>query len=186
MAPPDEADNIESGPMAVRVPESVKLADEEPECDDDEDAEVARADLRKNRMRCDLWDSAVNGKRGNDRWQCQRAAQHWRRLKYFDIANKLDAWANWELKVTCLSEESVSNTTHDERKEAIDILKTEFDVIPGEVKPRLCQEEAYAAIKHSNPGQYGDALDQCFPWIQLTDKKEFNDDGPRIGDLDGL
>ena len=40
-----DAEAIQDGPMATRVPESVKLADEEPVCDSDEDMDVARADL---------------------------------------------------------------------------------------------------------------------------------------------
>ena len=91
--------------------------------------------------RSNLWDAALFGNAGNDRWQCERAAKHLRNCKEADhthYANQLESWAEMHGKCEVLSDAKIWSASRAEIQEGVSVLLDEFGTIPGPVKPRLC------------------------------------------------
>ena len=130
------------------VPNTVQQADAEAyhQADDllDANGMIARADLRKNRMRCDLWNASMGELHGGNRWQCERAARYWRDLcrARHGSAHKLEDWANKERLVEKLREAVICKTAPQERADAVCVLFHEYCRIPGPVKACLAMANA--------------------------------------------
>ena len=174
----DAAKLGEVPPHSGKIPKTVQDADEDAPPSDQEDLAAAQ-DLRKNRLRTDLWNSSVYGKMGNDRWQCERAARTWRRHRRENIAEHLDKWAEKQRSVENLSEDMINNTTRHDRDIAVDILIEEYGEVPKEVKPRLAVQCGYDHRDSSTAEKCNDMLDTTFPWCREGEKKTFDDKAPK-------
>ena len=169
---------VESDMGSGKLPKTVIIADEEDDPSDNETAAGLRV-LRHNRIRCDLWQTAVFGSDGNDRYQCERAGVTQRGRKNVDVANKLDEWAETYRKVGRLSAQFVMDSTPAEREAALDILRAEYGEIPTEVFHRLVAKTAAEQRDQASHGDYSKMLTCAFPWVLNSDDSPFNTADPK-------